>query len=155
MQILLEEVCQSIRNYFCDYYRGDVCTGEFEIVNGEIKGVNGSKTPVIYSGMYYRIVGSRLNNGIFLAGTDTPTDEETFDGEIWLMRIPAAFLALVAEIKEWQTKNGGADSANMSPFASESFGGYSYSKGGSNAGGGTSVSWQSQYASRLNAWRKI
>lgn len=155
MQILLEEICQNIRNYFCDYRKGDVCAGEFLIENGVISGVNGTKTPVIYSGMYYRIVGSRLNSGIILAGTDTLTDEETFDGEVWLMRIPIPFLALVADIKDWQDKNGGADSANMSPFASESFGGYSYSKGSTYGGNSAAVSWQAQFASRLNAWRKI
>lgn len=155
MQLLLEEICQNIRNYFCDYSKGDVCAGEFEIIENTIRGVNGTKTPAIYSGVYYRIVGSRINSGIFLAGTDTLKDEEAFDGEIWMLRLPVAFLALVEEIKAWQTKNGGVNSENMSPYTSESFGGYSYSKGGSNSSGGTAVSWAAQFGSRLNAWRKI
>ncbi len=154
MQLMLEEVCQNIRNFFCDYKKGDICAGEFQIVNGQLEGLNGTPTPVIYTGLYYRIVGSRINNGIFIAGTDTLTDEEAFDGEVWLLRLPVAFLALVEEIKEWQEKNGAATSDNMSPFNSESFGGYSYSKGTSSSGG-AAVSWASQYAARLNAWRKI
>ena len=154
MQVLLEEICQNIRNYFCDYSKGDVCAGEFEIIENTIRGVNGTKTPAIYSGVYYRIVGSRINSGIFLAGTDTLKDEEAFDGEIWMLRLPVAFLALVEEIKAWQEKNGAVTSDNMSPFNSESFGGYSYSKGTSSSGG-AAVSWASQYAARLNAWRKI
>ena len=70
----------------------------------------------------------------------------------------SAFLELVAEIEAWQAKNGGVDSNAMSPYQSESFGGYSYSKsgGGSSDGGASSVpTWQSTYASRLKAYRRI
>jgi hypothetical protein len=153
MQKLLEEVCQTIRNWFVNFDNGDVYSGSYEISGGVITGQGTSDTPEITTGMYYRIVGSFKNDGVYLAGTDTPIDEQ-FNGQIWLMHPTAAFLALVTEIGAWQTLNGGADSTNMSPFNSESFGGYSYSKGG-NASGGTAVSWKSQFASRLNAWRKI
>ena len=62
-------------------------------------------------------------------------------------------LSLVDEISAWEAKYGGAESAAASPFTSESFGGYSYSKssGSSNneaAGGGDAGSWQRAYASR-------
>ena len=83
---------------------------------------------------------------------DLVLTDEIFDGVIWLMAIPKAFLDLVKEIEDWQKKNGAADSAAMSPFNSESFGGYSYSKG---TGGGTATTWQTIYASHLNIWRKI
>ena len=53
-------------------------------------------------------------------------------------------------------ENGGADSAAMSPYMSESFGGYSYSKGASNtASGGSVVTWQDAFKTRLAPWRKI
>lgn len=154
MQLLLEEICQHIRNWFCDFRRGDVTSGTFEILNGEIIGENGTPTPTIESGSYFRIVGSVKNDGVYLAGTDIPVDE-VFNGQIWLMHPTAAFLECVNEIATWNTKNAGVDSVNMSPFSSESFGGYSYSKGGGGSQGGTAVTWQAQFATRLNTWRKI
>jgi hypothetical protein len=154
MRILLEEICRETRNWFCDYTKGDIYAGRFQIEDGTITGLDGTRTPPITEGMHYRISGSYKNDGICLAGTDTPEDE-TFTGEIWLLHFPKAFLELCDEIKAWQDENGGATSTNMSPFTSESFGGYSYSKGGSGASGGTAVTWKAQYASRLNAWRKI
>lgn len=85
--------------------------------------------------------------------------DEVFDGAVWAMAVPPAVIALAEEIGAWQEKYGGVDSAAMSPFASESFGGYSYSKGsrsGSGAAeGGNSGTWQGAFADRLNRWRKI
>lgn len=155
MQLLLEEICQNLRNWFCRYEDGDVISGTFNIAEGVIIPIGKTKLPEIEDGTYFRIVGSFKNNGVYIKGTDIPVDE-SFNGQIWLLHFPAAFLALVSEIAEWQEKNGAIDSTNMSPFTSESFGGYSYSKGsGTGSGGGAAVSWQNQFASRLNAWRKI
>ena len=80
--------------------------------------------------------------------------DEIFEGDIWLMAIPKAFLDLVKEIEEWEKINGKADSAAMSPFTSESFGGYSYQKGTGATSDGSS-SWQTAFGKRLNIWRKI
>lgn len=154
MQILLEEVCQHLRNWFVSADKGDVYSGSFRVTDGEITGEGQTKTPDINSGDYFRIIGSRQNDGVYIAGTDTPQDDY-FNGQVWILRPSAAFLALVKDIGDWQEQNGAADSANMSPFASESFGGYSYSKGSAGANGGTAMTWQRQFASRLNAWRKI
>ena len=51
----------------------------------------------------------------------------------------------------------GLENPNMSPFSSESFGGYSYSKaqGYAGEGGGMLNTWQAIFASRLAPWRKI
>lgn len=154
MQPLFEEICQHLRNWFCDYNSGDVYAGSFTIISGTISGQGKTKTPPIESGMYYRIIGSYKTNGVYKAGTDTPADD-TFNGQVWLLHPPAAFLALVKDISDWQAVNGAATSTNMSPFSSESFGGYSYSKGAGSGGGGTATTWQAQFASRLNTWRKI
>ncbi len=83
--------------------------------------------------------------------------DEIFDGEIWAMAIPQEFVFLAGEIKAWQDKYGGIDSEAMSPFQSESFGGYSYSKGGSSVSNRASsvTTWSNTFASRLNKWRKI
>ena len=47
-----------------------------------------------------------------------------------------------------EKKNG---EVAASPFASESFGGYSYTKITSASG----ISWQSQFRARLNRWKKL
>jgi hypothetical protein len=100
-------------------------------------------------------VGSVFNDGVYQMTDNLELADEIFDGSIWLMAIPKAFLDLVKDIEDWQKKNGSVDSAAMSPFNSESFGGYSYSKGSGKSGEGTGASWQGAYASRLNIWRKL
>lgn len=72
------------------------------------------------------------------------------------MAIPATVIAIASEIGEWQTKYGGISSPALSPFNSESFAGYSYSKSGSaNANSGSNVSWQDVFGGRLNKYRKL
>ena len=149
MQLIIEEVCQSIRNFFTKHDGSDVLQGAFSIDSG-ILYYNGEVVPQVG---YFRIVGSALNDGVYKGGVDTLQDE-AFTGEVWFMHPPAAFLACCKDIADWQAANGGADSANMSPYSSESFGGYSYSKGGG-VNGATAVTWAAQFRSRLNAWRKI
>ncbi len=70
------------------------------------------------------------------------------------MAVPAAVVSLSNEIEAWLVKYG--DAMN-SPFASESFGGYSYTKaqGYASTGGGMLSSWQAVFGNRLNHWRKI
>ena len=149
---MLTEIYAEIKNYFT--YESDRHIGDFAIVNGAI-------TPSIdFPTDYIRIVGSRLNDGVHKLSdeADVLVDEDTFHGAVWIMNPPNHFLALVDEIKAWQEMNGKADSVAMSPFQSESFGGYSYSKanGGSASSGGSSApTWQSQYASRLKIYRRI
>lgn len=151
---MLTEICAEIKNYFS--YESDRHIGDFAIVDGQI-------TPSIdFPTDYIRIIGSHRNDGVHERNAETGkfdlVDEDKFHGAIWIMSPPNHFLSLVAEIKEWQNMNGGASSQAMSPFQSESFGGYSYSKasGGSVESGGSSApTWQSQYASRLSIYRKI
>lgn len=150
MQITLEQVCQHLRNWFID----TTYSGTFDVAGGVITGSGTTQTPDINEGDYFRIIGSRKNDGVYKAGTDTPLDDR-FNGQIWILRPTAAFLAVVKDIDEWRGKNETPDSANMSPFASESFGGYSYSKGSGGGSGASATTWERQFASRLNAWRKI
>ena len=71
------------------------------------------------------------------------------------MRVPPDFISLVSEIEAWM-QNPDIQSAMSSPYTSESFGGYSYQKnGGTVAEQGTNISWQNQFAARLNKWRKV
>ena len=72
------------------------------------------------------------------------------------MAIPKAVLDLNKDIDDWITKYCSIDNEAMSPFNSESFGGYSYSKsGGGSSSDNIGASWQNVFASRLNLWRKI
>lgn len=146
---MLNQVCAEIKNYFT--WEKDKHFGDWQIVDGLITPSFDIPTD------YIRIVGSHLNDGVHKLSDTDLVDEEKFHGAIWVMSPPADFLALVAEIQEWQDANGGADSAAMSPFQSESFGGYSYSKGGGSGESGSSSvpTWQSTYASRLNIYRRI
>ena len=145
---MLDQICAELRNYFSS--EDDIFIGDFEIVDGNII------PPVsIAENQYYRIVGSVFNDGVHKYGdeSDILTDEAKFNGAVWLMRVPQDVINLATEIAEWQTKN--AD-VLVSPYQSESFGGYSYTKAsGSGSGAGDAYGWQQAFASRLNRYRKI
>lgn len=138
----LTEICAYLKNYFTPC----IHKGNFEITDGQIINADFLK-----SGQYFRIIGSVLNDGVFC---NCPDDLKTLQNEefdtIWAMNIPPDFLKLCQDIQAWRTRNETPESINMSPFTSESFGGYSYSKNS-----GNSVTWQKQFSERLNIWRKI
>lgn len=148
---MIGEICAEIKNYFV--LEGDIHVGDWEISDGQIS------PSLDFPTEYIRIVGSRLNDGVYkVSELATKLKNETFHGGIWIMSPPAAFLALVSEIEEWQDVNGGVNSTNMSPYTSESFGGYSYSKasgGNIDTGGAAVPTWQTQYANRLKIYRRI
>lgn len=145
MDLLLTEICEYLNNYFWT----KKARGTFTITEGAIE------IPWMKEGQYFRIIGSDLNEGVHLYPTDTLKDE-IFEGEVWAMAVPATVIALASEIKEWQEKYGGATSPAMSPYNSESFSGYSYSKSGSGiAGSGSNTTWQDVYAGRLNKYRRL
>ena len=139
---MLTEVLRLLRNWF----ERDKIFGTFSIVGGVLTGTEVNIQP----NQYYRIIGSVFNDGVHKQG-ETLTDEESFTGAVWLLAIPKEVVDLASEISSWIAANG---SALNSPYQSESFGGYSYSLKSGGASGGT-VTWQSQFASRLNAWRKV
>jgi hypothetical protein len=145
---MLNEVCAEIRNYFT--YRNDILIGDYKIEGGIIT------PPVDFKdNEYIRIIGSRKNDGVHKI-TEELEDEGEFHGSIWRMSPPKDFLQLVADIEAWQEKNGTVDSAAMSPFNSESFGGYSYSKSSGNSNEGAyDNSWKAPFASRLKMYRRI
>lgn len=149
---MLNEVCLEIRNFF-DKNQPKIF-GDIIISGGAI--TNADFLSDIQENQYFRIVGSIFNDGVYQYTDKLELTDEVFNGAIWLMAVPKDFLTLVAEISDWQAKNGALDSAAMSPFNSESFGGYSYSKsGGGSAGVSTGANWKSAFASRLNVYRRI
>lgn len=140
---MLSEICREIRNFFV-VDDADKHLGKFVISGGKL-----SPLDYVMDGQHYRIIGSIFNDGVYKKGEEILQDE-AFDGCVCAMRIPPEFLRLVEEISEWQSKNG---EASTSPYTSESFGGYSYSK--STTADGGNVSWRNVFAGRLNKWRKL
>ena len=136
---MLEEICRELNNWF-DTNPNDGSKnhyfGTFVIEDGTI---DLSETD-IQPNQHFRIIGSVFNDGVYQYPATGLTDE-TFVGAVWAMAVP------------------GVNSMAMSPYTSESFGGYSYSKSRGGSGSGSSDSgsgtWQSVYANRLNRWRKI
>lgn len=138
--VILEGVLNSINNWF------DVSRhfGSFTISGG------GITLPFLSDGQYFRIVGSVFNDGLHEYPATELTDE-TFDGAVWALAVPRAVVELAAEIEAWQEKNG---DAAASPYQSESFGGYQYSKAADAKTGGA-LTWEGAFRARLNQWRKL
>lgn len=143
---MLTELCQELRNWF-DVERH---AGHFTVQDGTLD------VDFLREGQYFRVIGSVFNDGVYQYHIDILEDEE-FDGAVWALAIPKAVLALAKTIDDWRGKYETADSSAMSPYMSESFGGYSYQKGSAltskNTSGGTS--WKSVFSGQLNAWRKL
>lgn len=140
--VSLYEVLLYLRNFF---------PGERWKLNEEPIQAGGVELPGLEEGDYYLVEGSRRNDGLHIYGAgDLVGDELT--GYITECRIPAALVAIHEEINYWQQQN--AD-AVTSPYQSESFGGYSYTKANGNGGSEAATNWQTAFSSRLRIWRKI
>ena len=141
---MLEEILDYIHNYFVK----KVYRGSYEITSSTII------LPFLQDNQYFKVVGSVFNDGIYQYPASDLTDE-TFNGEIWAMAVPPAVINIVDEIENWQ--NQYSDIVN-SPYSSESFGGYSYTKASGSGNGDSSDSgpgWKSVFGKRLNKWRKL
>ena len=138
---MLTEICAEIRNYF-------------EVPNGRHFGTftisGGSIAPLdfLQEGQYFRIVGSVFNDGVYQYPATSLTDE-VFVGAVWAMAVPPTLIALSAEINAYND----SDAGKASPYTSESFGGYSYTK--ATDANGAPIGWQKAFASRLAKWRKL
>lgn len=138
---MLEQVLASIKNYFI----AEIRHGTYTIENG------GIELPFLRNGQYFRVMGSVFNDGVYQYPADALTDE-TFDGAVWALAIPKGLRELVTEIEAWQSKYGAAVD---SPYQSESFGGYSYTKASGGSGSEQRAGWEIAFSSRLNQWRKV
>lgn len=132
------------RHYNWPIARGGLHIGTFTISGGTI-------ALSLRAGQYFRVVGSVFNDGVHKYGEEMKLTDEEFEGAVWALALPPALIELVNEIKEWNEKN--KDAVN-SPYQSESFGGYSYTKASDSATGGA-ANWQTVFRSRLAEWRKI
>ena len=150
---MITEICLYLKNWFDwnmpKYY------GKFKIENGVLISINDGDMGIA-TGQYFRIIGSVFNDGVYKLGEESLVDE-TFTGAVWLMAVPKDFLNLVKDISDWQEKYGNVDSQAMSPYQSESFGGYSYSKSSGGSGDSSSIipTWKSIFRDRLWRYKKI
>lgn len=135
---MLFDVCNEVNNFFV--VDRDKHHGFFSIRHGDI-------VPNVYfaASNYLRIFGSSKNDGVHSVD-DVLTDESTFRGTVWVMHVPQDFLRLVSNIEKWQTANAAVID---SPYTSESFGGYSYTKDAKSA------DWRTKFKPQLDAYRKI
>ena len=138
---MLTELCAELRNYF-ELPNGRHF-GKFTISGGSIAPLD-----FLQEGQYFRIVGSVFNDGVYQYPATSLTDE-VFEGAVWAMALPPSIIALAAEIKAYND----SDVGKASPYTSESFGGYSYTK--ATDANGAPIGWQKAFASRLNKWRKM
>ena len=152
---MLQAVCEYIHNYFV----GQSHPGTYTVADGAI-----SPALDLKEGQRFLIAGSDLNDGVYTYHADGLTNDddnaesglrdEVFSGAIIGLSVPPQVITIAAEISEWMAKYG---EAVNSPYQSESFGGYSYSKASrtGNGSGTSAVGWQDVFASRLNRWRKV
>lgn len=133
---MLEAVLAHLNNWFVS----EIHSGVYTISGWKIE------LPFLINGQYFRIVGSAMNDGVYQYPASGLTDE-TFDGAIWALAIPKNIISLADEISEWNEKN------QPSAYTSESFGGYSYTRGTN--GNGQPVSWQNVFAARLSPYKKL
>ena len=139
---MLEQVLLSLRNWFV----ADKRTGCVRIEDGRLvpPAALGLK-----EGQYIRITGSTFNDGLHSWPYNGLTDEE-FVGTVWALAIPQAVVDLADEIAAWQVEH--AEELD-SPYASESFGGYSYTRVMGTTG--RPLTWRDQFRARLDPWRKL
>ena len=141
---MLETVLIHLKNWFV-VPRG-VHEGVYTIKNSALE------LPFLQNGQYYRICGSVFNDGLHKYGDiEDKLQNETFTGSVWALAIPSAVVELSANIEEWQTKNG---ETVASPFTSESFGGYTYTKATDSVTGAVAT-WETVFRSQLNPYRKL
>ena len=141
MGVCLTEICAELRNWF-------VVPNGVHIQTYTISGGSIAPLDFLQEGQYFRIIDSVFNDGVHQYPAADLTDE-VFHGAVWAMAVPPALIALSAEIEEYNK----SDAGKASPYISENFGGYGYTKAtGSN---GKVLTWKSVFADALNRYRKL
>ena len=136
MAVSIAAVMRHVRNYFERGY----CRGSFAIDDGRL-----SPSP---DAAWIAIQGSRYHDGVYplvdgrLASLNERTPPERFDGTVWLLSPPADFLALCAQISDYD------DSRPAQAPQSERFGEYSYSHA-------SFMPWPQAFARALMPFRRM
>lgn len=139
-------ICRELRNYFTQ--QSNKHWGTYTIENGNIN------ASFLIPYQYFAIFGSKLNDGVYVndAGGLASLKDETFTGSVWDMRVPAEFIALCEDLDKFNAK---VDELQLidKGYASESWGGYSYSL--SSSAPASMLMWQNRLNRSLNMWRKL
>lgn len=138
---MLTEICAELRNWF-------VVPNGVHIQTYTISGGSIAPFDFLQEGQYFRIIGSVFNDGVHQYPVSGLADE-VFHGAVWAMAVPPAVIDIATEIEEYSNIDAGKES----PYTSESFGGYSYTKATDT--NGSPIGWQKAFASRLNKWRRL
>lgn len=151
---MLQEVCEHIHNYFSV----DRLTEHYTITDGTL-----SPAPALKDGQRFLIEGSVLNDGMYTwhsDGTIKNDDDgagaglvdEAFTGTVCGLAVPPKLISLTAEISDWVAAYGAAIN---SPYQSESFGGYSYTKAAGANGTSVATGWEDHFRRKLDRWRRV
>ena len=145
---MLTRICRYLKNWFVvKTYLGNITVSDGKVY------CNGDEIEM-QEGQRFALVRIHYVYGTYSYGDEIEDSE--FEGAVWIMDVPADVLEVAERMTEWETANGGADSQAMSPYQSESFGGYSYSKGsGTNGKVGASVFDIADFAAALSPFKKI
>ena len=131
---MLETLLDVLHNWFVIPGAGRF--GEFEVVSSTLN------LDFVADGQYYRVEGSVFNDGLHQHPATNMMDE-TFVGTIVPLAIPRAVIDLAEKIESWKANNPETDKV------SESFGGYSYSRGNGESG------WKTAFAAEIHRWKKV
>ncbi|WP_419086338.1 hypothetical protein [Slackia isoflavoniconvertens] len=145
---MLEEVLRNLNNWF--EVPGKRLTGFFQVEGGALTLPDGW----LLDGQYFLVSGSVMNDGLHQWPAYDLVDEG-FEGEVQALAVPMAVQDLADRIETWWEKYG---KAAESPYQSESFGGYTYTKASGNGSQGGSqgrLTWRDAFRSELNRWRKL
>lgn len=145
---MLEEVLRNLNNWF--EVPGKRLTGFFQVEGGALTLPDGW----LLDGQYFLVSGSVMNDGLHQWPAYDLVDEG-FEGEVQAVAVPMAVQDLADRIETWWEKYG---KAAESPYQSESFGGYTYTKASGNGSQGGSqgrLTWRDAFRSELNRWRKL
>lgn len=140
----LDDYCADLRNYFIVDIDNDIHLNIYHIENGSIT------LDFLDDNQYFRIAGSKFNDGVYKYDNELELTDEIFNGAIWAMSVPPAFLDAVAEAEEYLTKNPMGNE-----YKSESFGGYSYTRADGNNSARGFWYLPSTIANKLNRYRRI
>lgn len=145
---MLGEVLRCLNNWF--EVPGKRLTGFFQIEGGALTLPDGW----LLDGQYFRIEGSVFNDGLH-QWPAVDLRDETFTGRVTALAIDPELIELSNRIDIWKSKYS---EAAESPYQSESFGGYSYTKASGNGSQGGSqgcLTWRDAFRSELKHWSKL
>lgn len=145
---MLGEVLRCLNNWF--EVPGKRLTGFFQVEGGALTLPDGW----LLDGQYFRIEGSVFNDGLH-QWPAVDLRDETFTGRVTALAIDPELIELSNRIDTWKSKYS---EAVESPYQSESFGGYSYTKASGNGSQGGSqgcLTWRDAFRSELKHWSKL